>query len=467
MWSVKQVFDPGIELLCKFIEKKYGIIIQSHQHNSLSTYVTKICKEKDYNDIYQYLSELKGAPLQSDLLNDLCANITVDESYFFRDSYQMNFLEHEFFPNLIETCRKQNRKTISVWSAGSSNGQELYSILIMLDKLIPNDEHWNVYAIGTDINEEVLTTARNGIYSYLAFRTTPQYIKDAYFDDVNVNQAVIIDRIRKKAEFRHLNLKSQDYESVVKWAAGFDLILCRNVFIYLDYDLVTRITQKMISMLNNSGVLLLGPSDIIQDNIKGATLIRSNNVIYYSKCLEPVENIKHTEMQAEKSQNICPIISDTQTEAALVARDKDLENVMPAQSRTDSQGSEPQVVTEKLREIALQCANAADYDQGLDMIEKCLKQEEFNEENYFIKGLICMGLKQFSEAAAQFKSAMFLNNDFAEAAYQLGICLQMNGDQKAGNKMLKTAFKLSLNADENKRLIASPEVTMHEFSQAI
>ncbi|MDF1761521.1 MAG: hypothetical protein P1U40_13395 [Coxiellaceae bacterium] len=459
-----QIPENSLELLCQLISDRFGIIIQPHQKESLKRYVNKICKKNSLPSLDVYLVKLNDESINKPLLVDLCANITVDESYFFRDQSQMTFLREHFFPELINKRRKQGRHEIRIWSAGCSCGQELYSLLIMIDQLIPNNELWDIYAIGTDLNEEVLTKARAGKYSYLSYRTTSEEIQDEYFKLVSGNMREIDDKIRKRAKFSYLNLKNFDqYMSVIDFGKGLDLIICRNVFIYLDYDLVNKITTNFVNYLDKEGVILLGPSDIIHNQIEGADLCRASGVIYYQPANNNADKQAKERQAIEKKQSIYPIISDTLSSGeSEVPKISTLRQHVDSGSRQIDEADKSMDVV-KLRTMALQCANLADYEEGLEMIEKCIEQDEFNADSYYIKGLICLGLKQFTDAAAYFKSALFLNNKFAEAAYQLSVCMKIQGDMSAGDKMMKSALSMAHDLNPKQKLIDTPEVTMNDF----
>ncbi|MDF1795074.1 MAG: hypothetical protein P1U63_00915 [Coxiellaceae bacterium] len=430
---------------------------------SIETYLAGQGEDNKYDSVHEYLKKLTAADCHSQLVNELSTSITVDESYFYRDQQQMEFLEHRFLPELIQKRMLNADNQLSIWSAGSSNGQELYTVLIMLAELVPTLKQWDVYSIGTDISFQAISNARAGAYSHLAFRTMAERIKQAYFTLQDSKHYVIKQEIQQMAEFTYLNLKDMDYENQIDCKGGFDLIFCRNVFIYLDYELVTRITEKMVQLLNPDGILLLGPADIIQNHVEGAELHQSSGVIYYKK--EKNQAVTHEPAvdREEAGINIYPIINGEEKKDS---KEKQLEDSgqkeMEGQAVSAVESSERLDVKE-LQTIAMQCANAADYEKGLEMIEQSLEQNEFDPHGYYIKGLICLGLKQYSDAAAQFKSAIFLNAKFPEAAYHLSLCLQLQGDLQAGKKMMKSALGMASDTDPDTKLIDMPGVTMREF----
>ena len=110
---------------------------------------------------------------------DLTLLLTTGESYFFRDRGQMKLLETQILPELID--KQKNSRSLRIWSAGCSTGEEPYSLAIMLQKLIPNWCDWKIFILGTDINQSNLEKAKRGIYSDWSFRLVDPEVRDLYF----------------------------------------------------------------------------------------------------------------------------------------------------------------------------------------------------------------------------------------------------------------------------------------------
>jgi len=142
-----------IDKLLTWAYTTYGLVLHDHQKKSFvlgfDTYLKK--KSLDFNQCFSELNK-SGSPIRQDMVDLL----TIQESYFFRDQSLFVFLTHHRLPTLIKKKREENNKKISIWSAGCSQGQELYSLAILLDELIPDIQSWEVQLIGTDINHKAL-----------------------------------------------------------------------------------------------------------------------------------------------------------------------------------------------------------------------------------------------------------------------------------------------------------------------
>ncbi len=185
--------------------------------------------------------------------------LTTGESYFFRDAGQFTLLRNHILPQIIN--RNRQRRSLRIWSAGCSTGEEPYSLAILVAELLPEYKNWAVFLLGTDINPAAVATARRGIYSLWSLRGVPQDIKTRYFRPCP--QGWELDaRIRALAHFRQGNLFRDTFPSTSLGIHDLDLIVCRNVFIYFDREAVSAVLGKFSQSLNEHGYLLTGHTEV-------------------------------------------------------------------------------------------------------------------------------------------------------------------------------------------------------------
>lgn len=200
---------------------------------------------------------------------ELLALLTTTESYFFRDQGQFALLREVLLPNLIRSKQTllsrsgqhSSKPTLRCWSAGCSTGEEAYSLAILLYEIIPNWEDWQVVIIGTDINQATLTTAQRGIYSDWSFRHTESNLRHKYFRLRN-GEWEIRPEIRRLVTFYYGNLVQDPFPNAHLGLYDFDLILCRNVFIYFDAEAIQRVLQKFYASLLPNGYLITGHTEL-------------------------------------------------------------------------------------------------------------------------------------------------------------------------------------------------------------
>jgi chemotaxis protein methyltransferase CheR len=188
----------------------------------------------------------------------LIAALTNPETYFFRDEAQMMLLRLTLLPELIERNRRE--RSLRLWSAGCSTGEEAYSLAILIHELLPDRDQWDVRIVGTDINENSLEAARRGSYGAWSFRSMDPALRERYFAPERELYRVD-DHLRAMVTFRPLNLVRDTLPDAGAGIRAMDLILCRNVFIYFAPDTIEAVLAKLAATLCGGGYLMTGHAE--------------------------------------------------------------------------------------------------------------------------------------------------------------------------------------------------------------
>jgi chemotaxis protein methyltransferase CheR len=189
-------------------------------------------------------------------------NLTVGETYFFRDPAVFMAMEEKFLPELAR--RKRGKKELRIWSAGCSTGEEPYSIAISLLRAIPELNSWSLRLFASDINTRSLEKALAACYGSWSFRTTPEDFLDLYFQSRisgDVQEHVLKERVRKLVQFDYLNLAEDLYPSAKTNTEEMDIIFCRNVLIYFTQQKCKFIADRLSDCLVPGGLLVTSASD--------------------------------------------------------------------------------------------------------------------------------------------------------------------------------------------------------------
>lgn len=189
-----------------------------------------------------------------------------NESYFFRDSGQFSLLKYRLIPELIK--RNSAKRSLRVWSAGCSTGEEPYSLAILIDQLLFGTEQWKVTIIGTDLDGEALEHARRGVYEKWSFRSMPPDLQKHYFQQ-RKDSWELDPRVQRTVTFRSGNLLRDTFPCSILGISDMDLILCRNVFIYFDRDAITEVLHKMSNTLSEGGYLVTGHAELHDQKLHG------------------------------------------------------------------------------------------------------------------------------------------------------------------------------------------------------
>jgi len=229
------------------------------------------CRCATFRDYYLYLRYDRR---REEELAECIDLVAIHETYFFREINQLQDFTRELLPEFLR--RPNQSKTLRIWSAGCSSGEEPYSLaMLLLDE--PALRGWDVTIIATDISPRVLQQARRGIYRESSFRVMdPKYLA-RYFEPAPGGMK-LLEAPRQSVTFLCVNLFDRQRQGLI-W--GMDFIFCRNVMIYFDAAAKQRVAELFYEKLNPGGCLLLGHAESLL-NISTAFQLRhlAHDLVY-------------------------------------------------------------------------------------------------------------------------------------------------------------------------------------------
>lgn len=227
------VLEPGKEYL---VEARLSPIARAHGLANIDELCTRV--ERGHRELEE----------------DVVEAMTTNETSFFRDYYPFAALRDQIIPEL--RASRASKRRLDIWCAASSTGQEPYSIAMMIHDSFPDLVSWDIRILATDLSRAVLARARAGHYRQPEVNrgTEAKHLVDHFKRDGM--DWVLRDHIRKMVRFELLNL-------IGPWPAmgPFDIILIRNVLIYFDADVKTRILDRASARLAKDGYLFLGGAE--------------------------------------------------------------------------------------------------------------------------------------------------------------------------------------------------------------
>jgi chemotaxis protein methyltransferase CheR len=232
-----------------------------------------------FKDYYQFLKYNRKKDQE---LSDIMDVLTTNETYFFRESFQLKAFTDEIVPELLSVKKQQADRTLRIWSAGCSTGEEPYTIaMLLLEMGIPS--RWRVEIIGTDICQRVLQQARKAVYGKASFRATEEAYLNRFFVEHEGGYRVS-DEVRELVTISHLNLFDRNRLALL---GKMDVIFCRNVIIYFDNSAKKKVVESFHAALKGNGYLLLGHSESLM-NISTAFALKhlKNDMVYQKPALQ-------------------------------------------------------------------------------------------------------------------------------------------------------------------------------------
>ncbi|AXI09347.1 chemotaxis protein CheR [Oceanobacillus sp. 143] len=236
--------DEYIQFIKK-VKLKVGVDLSLYKEAQMKRRITTLRDKRGYTNFTTYYNAIIKEP---ELLDEFVDRLTINVSEFFRNPKRWEVLKETIIPKLLT-----NKRSLKIWSAACSTGEEPYSLAIMLKENFPT-VNYNI--IATDLDEIALSKAKQGIYAEQALKEVPKHYKLKYFSEVN-NQYQINSSLKKEITFKKHNLLAD------KYPANIDLIVCRNVLIYFTDEAKELIYHNFSDALIDDGVLFVGSTEQI------------------------------------------------------------------------------------------------------------------------------------------------------------------------------------------------------------
>jgi chemotaxis protein methyltransferase CheR len=181
-------------------------------------------------------------------------------------------------------ARHHTDRTLRLWSAGCATGEEPYTLAILLRQILSEVDRWKILILATDINRQALSQAATGRYRPWSFRETDPVIQSTYFTP-DGDTFTLKSSVRDMVTFGYHNLAEDNYPSPANQTSNLDLILCRNVTIYLPTSLIYEIANRFYQCLSNGGWLIVGPSETHLEIYRQFQMLNFDGAIVYQKVL--------------------------------------------------------------------------------------------------------------------------------------------------------------------------------------
>ena len=239
--------------LQSLIRQRSGNVLDDRKEYLVEARLAPLVREHDYEDVAALVKDLRSAPFNG-LHRHVVEAMTTNETSFFRDVLPFEVLRDPVLPELI--ARRRVERSLSIWCAASSTGQEAYSIAMTLREHFPQLASWRVTMVASDISSKVLERARRGAFSQIEVsRGLPARFLSRYFQRQQT-EWVIRGDLRQMVDFREINI-------VEPWPPlpPFDIVFLRNLLIYFDLETKRTVFSRLRRVLRPDGYLFLGAAE--------------------------------------------------------------------------------------------------------------------------------------------------------------------------------------------------------------
>jgi chemotaxis protein methyltransferase CheR len=243
------------DFICQILKTRSGLLLTNDKAYLLESRLLPVARKwklATFDDLVRLIRTKNDEAV----IRDVVEAMTTNESFFFRDTKPFDQFKQICMPALLKARAAQ--KTIRIWSAACSSGQEAYSLAMILSEMGPQLNGWKIDIVGTDLSQEILTRAKDGMYSQFEVqRGLPITLLVKYFQQTG-DRWKLSDTIRNKVQYREWNLLSDPAP-----LGKFDIVYCRNVLIYFDQPTKAKVLAGIAKQMPDDGYLFLGGAETV------------------------------------------------------------------------------------------------------------------------------------------------------------------------------------------------------------
>ena len=272
--------DETFLKLRDFIYQKTGIYFPEKKKYLIEGRLVKRLQLLQIAHFEEYLQLLKyGSHIHTEF-EFLCNTVTINETFFFRNDSQIEAIQQRIAQEVIEGKSEYGKRTLRIWSAACSSGEEPYTLaMLFLETIKPRYSNLRVEIIGTDINTSVLEMALRGEYRRYAVRTIPESYLKKYFTHQDGLYRLNAE-VKELVKFEHQNLIDH---AKMREMTNFDLIFCANVLIYFSQQIKIQVVGDLYNSLNRGGYLFIGSSEMLHGISTAFKLVSLPKTTAYKK----------------------------------------------------------------------------------------------------------------------------------------------------------------------------------------
>jgi chemotaxis protein methyltransferase CheR len=440
---VKRIFqDRGYLELKKHLIESTGLAFYADRDEPLTKLLAERLAVLGLSDCSSYVRFLAQGETGRAEMDVLIAQLTIGETYFFRDEEQFAAIHDVILPDIL--ARKRRSKQLLIWSAGCATGAEPYSLAILLARELGDEiRDWRINIHATDLNRAFLMQAAEGKFRAGALRSTSDAVKHECFLQEGATWTrptwTIQPRYKQWISFHQMNLMDSEFSSSFPDGTHFDLILCRNVMIYFSREVNDRLIGQFHEALGAGGWLVVGAAECNLDNLKifrgvnapGTRLFQKRQLL--GNALEAVP-----QADPERASTRVPTAAAT----------------FPA-----SPADPPRAVTADLDGLR-RLADHGDWLGAAEYGKELLTRNGLNAEVHFYHALIFEQLGIAAEPELSLRHAIYLDRKFALAHYHLGLALKRGGQMAAAERSFGNVLKVLDGMPDLAFVTAGPGVTV-------
>jgi chemotaxis protein methyltransferase CheR len=253
------ISDAEFAALRNLIQQRFGINLTEQKRSLLVGRLQKLMRTRGFSAFQQYIDFLAGDNSEQGL-SELVDLISTNHTYFNREKDHFDYFFDTALPTVIERLKQQQSRDLRIWCAGSSTGEEPYTLAMLTMEYLGSDyKNWNAGLLATDISDRALSAARAGVYPQDRVDQLPAKLRNKYFTPTTGGQLAVIEQVKREVTYRRFNLMNISFP----FKNPFQIIFCRNVMIYFDQPTRDALVTRFHRSTEPGGYLFIGHSETL------------------------------------------------------------------------------------------------------------------------------------------------------------------------------------------------------------
>jgi chemotaxis protein methyltransferase CheR len=442
----------GYTAILEFVASRAGLLTPSCPAAAMDGIDRAMGRAGLSDDFAAYLPRLEADPAA---LDDLLVELTVGETYFFRNPEHFDFLREEVLPDLRH--HRGEGHVVRGWSAGCASGEEPYSLAVLLMKE-GYGQHMQV--LGTDVSRAALARCEEASYGEWSLRGTWTDHMRPYLHS-HGKRYTLASEVRAQVRFGYLNLAEDSWPSPAHGVWGMDIIFCRNVLIYFNRHTIEAVARRLHDTLAEGGFLITGPSDPpLNEHAPFETIVTEWGIVYHRPdAARPtrLRSFRHAPLQVVPpspdpfaplpgtftappapppplpAPPRAPTVNELEQARQALARGDWREAARLAGAMTDN----PEAA-----EVAIRALANFDPPAALRACAETSERHPLAVEPRYLESLVLLGMGRLRESERAARQALYLEPGLAVAHLMMGHILRRQGDLDGARRAFSTAAHL-------------------------
>jgi chemotaxis protein methyltransferase CheR len=415
--------QSDVSALVSAVEQRFGLHLHEGFHTVLADRAFRLVGSLGIRSLKEIVTQLQKAGDQDPLVMAMKEAASIGETYFFRAPKQLEGLEELVVKNIAPAKRALGQKTLRIWSAASATGEELYTLGIMFRRALPD---FRLQLVGTDMNPVALAAVKAGVYGKRSLRGIENKIPKELRKEKDREFWAIDPTLKSLVHLVELNLVTDDLPATTKGLAAFDVIVCRNVLIYVDKEKIPLVMAKLSACSNRRAVVLLSAAEYPAgrhllgfEGLGGGLWFRHEVIAPMPGAAKPaplISSIPAPVATPAPAKRPVPVATSPEAAKALLAKAKE-------------------------------AADSGDFQQAVNYAEGALAAQENAPEASYLLGIVCSAMGELLRARRELERALFFDRSFIAAEIALGELLAREGSLQEGIRHWQRAKKLLARVD--------------------